>query len=125
PENNLIIIEGDEYYASSIDKQSKFLKYKPNIALISGVEWDHFKASITEEDYFKQFEDFINTIVPKGTLIYNKLDENTRNIVAQTMDVKINRHGYKIPEYSINKGISYIHVGEEKIPLKVFGKHNL
>src|SRR5690606_7534884 len=43
----------------------------------------------------------------------------------QTMDVKINRHGYKIPEYSINKGISYIHVGEEKIPLKVFGKHNL
>ena len=125
PENNLIIIEGDEYYASSIDKQSKFLKYKPNIALISGVEWDHFKASISEEDYYKQFEDFIYTIVPKGTLIYNKVDENTRNIVAQTTDMKINRHGYKLPEYSINKGISYIHVGENKIPLKVFGKHNL
>jgi len=125
PENNLIIIEGDEYYASSIDKQSKFLKYRPNIALISGVEWDHFKASISEEDYYKQFEDFINTIVPKGTLIYNKVDENTRNIVAQTMEKKINRHGYKIPEYSINKGISYIHVGENKIPLKIFGKHNL
>ena len=79
PDNNLMIIEGDEYYASSVDKHSKFLEYKPNIALISGVEWDHFKTVITEEEYFKQFEDFIRTIVPKGTLIYNKDDERTRS----------------------------------------------
>ncbi|WP_156309281.1 UDP-N-acetylmuramate--L-alanine ligase [Sphingobacterium endophyticum] len=125
PENNLIIIEGDEYYASAMNKQSKFLKYKPNIALISGVDWDHFKTVISQEDYFKQFEDFIRTIVPKGTLIYNKDDKNTREVVERTMDIKINRHGYKLPEYSINKGITYVQVGEHNIPLKVFGKHNL
>ncbi|MVZ61153.1 UDP-N-acetylmuramate--L-alanine ligase [Sphingobacterium humi] len=125
PENNLIIIEGDEYYASSVDKHSKFLEYKPNIALISGIEWDHFKALMDQEAYYKQFEDFIRTIVPKGTLIYNKDDERTRSVVEKTMDIKINRHGYKLPEYSINKGVTYLHHGEERIPLKVFGKHNL
>lgn len=125
PENNLIIIEGDEYYASAMNKQSKFLKYKPNIALISGVDWDHFKTVISQEDYFKQFEDFIRTIVPKGTLIYNKDDKNTREVVDRTMDIKINRHGYKLPDYTINKGITYVQVGDQNIPLKVFGKHNL
>lgn len=125
PEHKLMIIEGDEYFASSIDRKSKFLDYKPNIALISNVEWDHFKTVISEEDYYKQFEDFIRSIVPKGTLIYNKDDVKTRDVVERTMDLKINRHGYKLPEYSINKGITSIQVGEEKIPLKVFGKHNL
>ncbi|WP_149526017.1 UDP-N-acetylmuramate--L-alanine ligase [Sphingobacterium hotanense] len=125
PDNNLMIIEGDEYYASSVDKHSKFLEYKPNIALISGVEWDHFKTVIDEEAYYKQFEDFIRTIFPKGTLIYNKDDERTRAIVERTMDIKINRHGYKLPEYSINKGVTYLNHGEDRIPLKIFGKHNL
>ncbi|MGO1722149.1 MAG: UDP-N-acetylmuramate--L-alanine ligase [Sphingobacterium sp.] len=125
PENDLIIIEGDEYYASPVDKQSKFLKYHPNFALISGVEWDSFKAIISEEDYFKHFEDFIGTIAPKGTLIYNKDDKNTHDIVEKTMDIKINRHGYKLPEYTINKGVTYLRVGEQDIPLKIFGKHNL
>jgi len=125
PENNLIIIEGDEYFASSIDRKSKFLDYKPNIALISNVDWEHFKTVITEEEYLKQFEDFIRSIVPKGTLIYNKDNGPTREVVERTMDIKINRHGYKLPEYTINKGVTYVHVGEELIPLKVFGKHNL
>ena len=63
PENNLMIIEGDEYYASAVNKQSKFLKYKPNIALISGIDWDHFKTVITEEEYFKQFEDSLQCYI--------------------------------------------------------------
>lgn len=125
PENSLIIIEGDEYYASPVDKQSKFLKYHPNFGLISGIEWDSFQAVISEEDYFKHFEDFVKTITSKGVLIYNKDDENTREVVEKTMDLKINRHGYKLPEYTINKGVTYLHVGEQDIPLNVFGKHNL
>lgn len=125
PDSELIIIEGDEYYASPVDKQSKFLKYHPNFALISGVEWDSFQAIISEEDYFKHFEDFIRTITPKGTLIYNKDEKNTRDIVEKTMDIKINRHGYKLPEYTINKGVTYLRVDDQDIPLKVFGKNNL
>src|SRR5690606_17146894 len=123
--NKIILLEGDEYYASSIDHRSKFHLFNPNIALISGVEWVDGSIDIGKEDYFKQFETFIDTIVNKGTLIYNKENANLREIVEDTSECKINRHGYTLPEYSINKGITYLHLGEERIPLQVFGKLNL
>ena len=124
-DNPVIIIEGDEYYASTLDHRSKFHLYHPNIALISNVEWDNFKSVISQEDYYDQFRIFIDTIVLKGTLVYNKEDKVLQSLVGETMVCKINRHGYKSPEYTINKGITYLHYGDEQIPLQVFGKHNL
>ena len=121
----VMLIEGDEFYASSIDHHAKFHYYHPNIALISNIQWDNFKMVISEEEYQNQFERFIDTIVPKGTLIYNKDDHNTVRIVEQTKDCKINRHGYKLPQYTINKGITYIHVGDSEVPLRIIGKQNL
>jgi UDP-N-acetylmuramate: L-alanyl-gamma-D-glutamyl-meso-diaminopimelate ligase len=121
----IILIEGDEYYASSIDDHSKFHYYYPNIALISNVHWDASKTEVSEEVYFQQFEDFIDTIVAKGTLVYNKEDVNVLKIVGDTKDCKINRHGYKMPNYTINKGITYIATGDQQIPLQIIGKQNL
>ena len=121
----VMIIEGDEFYASSIDNHSKFHYYHPNIALISNVHWDDFKMHISEEEYLKQFEIFIGTIAPKGTLIYNKEDQNLQRILSETKDCKINRHGYKLPNYSINKGITYLQVADSEIPLQIIGKQNL
>ncbi|QBQ40874.1 Mur ligase domain-containing protein [Sphingobacterium psychroaquaticum] len=123
--NKIILIEGDEYYASAIDHRSKFHLFHPNIALISGIDWNETRTNISKEDYLSLFDSFISTIVPKGTLIYNKDSAILRDIVEQTLDCKINRHGYKMPEYSINKGVTYLHNGEERIPLQVFGKLNL
>ncbi|GHE23281.1 Mur ligase family protein [Sphingobacterium griseoflavum] len=123
--NKIILLEGDEYYASPIDHQSKFHLFHPNIALISGVDWNASRTDIGRDDYFEQFERFIDTIVKKGTLIYNKDNEYLREIVEETSDCKINRHGYRLPEYSINKGVTYLHLGDERIPLQVFGKLNL
>lgn len=123
--NKTILIEGDEYYASPIDRRSKFHLFHPNIALISGVEWNESRTNIGKEEYVKQFETFIDTIVPKGTLIYNKDSPSLVDIVEATSDCNINRHGYKLPEYSINKGVTYLHVGDERVPLQVFGKLNL
>lgn len=121
----IVLIEGDEYYASSIDEHSKFHYYHPNIALISNVVWDEYKTEVSEEVYFQQFKEFIDTIVSKGTLVYNKEDANVVKIVGDTKDCKINRHGYKMPNYTINKGITYIEVGDEQIPLQIIGKQNL
>src|SRR5690606_15532632 len=123
--NKIILLEGDEYYASPIDHRSKFHLFNPNIALISGVEWNESRANMGQEEYFKQFENFIGTIVAKGTLIYNKDNQNLVKIVEATSDCNINRHGYKLPEYTINKGVTYLHLGEDRIPLQVFGKLNL
>lgn len=123
--NKIIIIEGDEYVSSKIDPKSKFLYYKPNIALISGIVWNEFNSKISKEEYIKQFEDFIDSIPPKGTLIYNKEDAVLQKVLQDTKDCKINRHGYKIPDYTINKGVTYLNTAEGDVPLQVFGKHNL
>ena len=120
----LVIIEGDEYLASPVDQRPKFHLYKPHIALISGIAWDHVNAFPTFENYLNQFRLFIQTIEPKGTLVYNKEDQALRELVLEDQS-NINKHGYRTPEYTINKGITYIHTQNGEIPLQVFGKHNL
>ncbi|WP_257668093.1 UDP-N-acetylmuramate--L-alanine ligase [Parapedobacter tibetensis] len=120
----LAIIEGDEYLASPVDQRPKFHLYKPNIALISGVAWDHVNAFPTFDNYVEQFRLFIKSIEPKGTLVYNKEDKKLQEIVLEDQS-KINKHGYRTPEYTINKGITYMHTHIGNIPLQVFGKHNL
>jgi UDP-N-acetylmuramate: L-alanyl-gamma-D-glutamyl-meso-diaminopimelate ligase len=120
----LIIIEGDEYLASVEDKRPKMLIYKANIALISGISWDHKNVFTTFDDYINQFKLFIESIEEKGTLVYNKEDKNVQSLVSAN-NSNINKHGYRIPEYTINKGVTYINGPVGEIPLNVFGRFNL
>lgn len=120
----LIILEGDEYLASAEDKRPKMLVYKANIALISGISWDHKNVFPTFDDYLNQFKLFIESIEDKGTLVYNKEDKNVQALVSSN-NSNINKHGYRIPEYTINKGKSYINTPSGDIPLQVFGRYNL
>lgn len=121
----IILIEGDEYFASSIDSHAKFHYYQPNIALVSNIQWDNFQMVISEEEYLRLFELFVETIIPKGALIYNKEDENVLEVVDRTKALKINRHGYKTPAYTINKGVTYVQFSDQQIPLQIIGKQNL
>jgi len=120
----LIVIEGDEYLASAIDRQPKFLLYHAHIALISGIAWDHINVFPTYEEYVKQFELFIESIEHKGTLVYNKDDKEVQALVLNN-NSPINKHGYKLPAFTINKGISYLKTAKGDVQLQVFGKHNL
>ena len=52
----VIIIEGDEYLASPIDRRPKFHLYKADIAVISGIAWDHINVFPTFENYIQQFQ---------------------------------------------------------------------
>jgi len=119
-----IIIEGDDYYASILDKRPKFLLYKANIGLISGIAWDHVDVYPTFEIYLQQFKLFIESIEPKGTLIYNKEDKKVQELVSDD-NSKINKHGYRTPEFTINKGLTSVQTPEREVPLQIFGRHNL
>lgn len=120
----LIIIEGDEYLASAIDRRPKFLLYHANIALISGIAWDHINVFPTYQEYVEQFKLFIESIEEKGTLVYNKDDKEVQKLVSNN-NSNINKHGYKLPEFTINKGVSYLKTSKGEIALQIFGKHNL
>lgn len=118
----VIIIEGDEYLASPIDRRPKFHLYKANIAVISGIAWDHINVFPTFGDYISQFKKFIDTILPDGKLIYCENDVELRKIVANS-EAKIAHIPYAVPAYEIIDGVTYLM--PEKVPLKVFGLHNL
>lgn len=118
----VMIIEGDEYLSSPIDRRPKFHLYKANVAVISGIAWDHINVFPTHADYTSQFEKFINTIEEAGTLIYCEADADLNEIVSRS-EANINKIGYGIPTHEIENGITYLL--PEKTALKIFGDHNL
>lgn len=118
------VLEGDEYLSSPIDRRPKFHLYKPNIALISGIAWDHVNVFPTFENYVEQFSMFIDLISKNGKLIYC-IDDKEVKKVAEEADSDITLLPYSVPPHVIENGVSYLLTDEGKIPLEVFGTHNL
>lgn len=119
------VIEGDEYLASPIDKRPKFHLYKPNIAILSGIAWDHINVFPTFEIYVDQFKKFINLIEPNGSLIYCSEDKVLAEVCQTSTNTKIDKMPYSVPKHEIVNGTSYLLVNDQKIPLQIFGNHNL
>lgn len=123
---DIAIFEGDEYLSSPIDRRPKFHLYKPHVALINGIGWDHINVFPTFENYLEQFDIFINKIETQGELYYYSGDKNTINLIKANHRKDIKKEGYSIPQYEIRKGKTFLNIGEDKeVELEVFGEHNL
>ena len=123
-DNEFIVLEGDEYLSSPIDRRPKFHLYKPNIALLSGIAWDHINVFPTFQNYVEQFEIFIESITNGGAIIYNEEDAEVKSVVeASTNHIK--RYPYRTPPYSIENGTTFLDTSDGKLPLEIFGHHNL
>ncbi len=120
----VMIFEGDEYLSSPIDRRPKFHWYQPHLALLSGIAWDHINVFPTCENYLEQFSVFIDLMEKKGTLIYNAEDDMLRDLITKSTN-DIQKIPYQTPDFEIVDGTSYILAGKSKIPLKIFGRHNL
>ncbi len=123
-ENDFIVLEGDEYLSSPMDRRPKFHLYQPNIALISGIAWDHINVFPTYENYVEQFEVFIQKITNGGILVYNENDPEVKR-VAEKADNPIRKIPYHTPEYSVQNGVTLLETPEGPMPIEVFGAHNL
>ncbi|MFT5435869.1 MAG: UDP-N-acetylmuramate: L-alanyl-gamma-D-glutamyl-meso-diaminopimelate ligase [Ulvibacter sp.] len=123
-ENDFIVLEGDEYLSSPIDRRPKFHLYKPNIALLSGIAWDHINVFPTYENYVEQFDIFLNQMINGGAIIYNEEDPEVKRVVEESTS-QIKRYPYRTPEYSVEKGQTLLDTPEGHMPIEVFGKHNL
>ena len=122
--NEFVILEGDEYLSSSIDLRPKFHHYCPQIALISGIAWDHVNVFKTEADYNRQFKTFIDSITPGGVLVYNQEDIALRKMVMDSQNT-IRKEPYGILDHMVSNGVTHLETDEGFIPLKIFGRHNL
>ncbi|WP_299624795.1 Mur ligase family protein [uncultured Tenacibaculum sp.] len=123
-ENDFIVLEGDEYLSSPIDRRPKFHLYKPNIALLSGIAWDHINVFPTFENYVEQFQIFADSLTNGGIMVYNEADENVNNVVEKATS-SIKKYPYDTPEHFVDNGITYLNTFEGDLPLEVFGNHNL
>jgi len=121
--NDIIIIEGDEYLASPIHKVPKISYYQPHITSISGIAWDHINVFPTEADYVKIFEDYLLGLTKASLLIYYKNDEQLQQLVTKLVDIK--SIAYQTPQFEVNNGVFEIIENNKITPLKVFGEHNL
>jgi UDP-N-acetylmuramate: L-alanyl-gamma-D-glutamyl-meso-diaminopimelate ligase len=120
----VMIFEGDEYLTSPIDRRPKFHLYMPDIALLSGIAWDHINVFPTFENYVEQFTTFIKLITPGGTLIYCREDEELEKICPSAR-TDIHVIPYSFVDHFIKDGKTYIRHNNQNIPLELFGKHNL
>ena len=120
----VIIIEGDEYLSSPIDRTPKFLKYHHHIGLISGISWDHINVFPSEEEYLKQFEAFADQTPKAGSLAYFENDPLT-SMIASKERADVHMLPYTTHPHTIENSNTFLSVDKESYPLKVFGRHNL
>ncbi len=119
----IMIFEGDEYLSSPIDRRPKFHWYSPEIALISGIAWDHINVFPTFENYVEQFRIFINHIHENGSLIYNSDDSILDDLAGEAENIRLFPYSY--PNYEVKDGESFINHNDTEIKLSIFGKHNM
>ncbi|MGB3151102.1 MAG: Mur ligase family protein [Maribacter sp.] len=123
-DNDFIVLEGDEYLSSPIDRRPKFHLYKPNIALLSGIAWDHINVFPTFQNYVEQFQIFVDSIINGGSITYNEEELEVKSVV-EASENSIRKLPYKTPEYTVVDGQTLLETPEGPMPIEVFGKHNL
>lgn len=120
----VMILEGDEYLSSPIDRRPKFHLYHPNIAILSGIAWDHINVFPTFENYVEQFDIFCNLIDSKGVLVYNVEDDEV-NKLGDKYASKIKTIPYATPKYEVTSRGTRLSFEGEFYDLELFGAHNL
>ncbi len=123
-ENEFMVLEGDEYLSSPIDRRPKFHLYKPNIALLSGIAWDHINVFPTFDGYVNQFRIFTDSLTDGGIMVYNEEDAILKEVVESSTH-SIKKYEYSTPVYQIEDGVTYIDTPDGLMPLEIFGDHNL
>ena len=117
----VMVIEGDEYLTSPIDRRPKFHLYHPNVAIITGIEWDHINVFPTFDIYREQFSKFIDLIEPDGTLIYCDEDKEVHRVATENQRTDIQKLPYICPKHRVVDGVTEI----GRTRLRIFGHHNL
>lgn len=120
----IIIIEGDEYLTSPLDRTPKFFHYKHDIALVSGIAWDHYNVFPDFNEYKEQFRLFMETTPESGELIYCEADKLVKQ-AAEKVEIEAIKTPYKAHPAIIENGKTFLKTENGLIPIQIFGEHNL
>lgn len=118
----VIVIEGDEYLTSALHPVPKFHVYKPHMAMITGIAWDHVNVFPTFENYVEQFRIFIDSCMPNAP-VYWFAGDNVLESLSKHMSPA--SESYSEPDYRVTLTGTTVTVGGQSFDLQIFGKHNL
>jgi len=122
--NDIAIIEGDEYLSSPIDLTPKFHWYRPHIAILTGIAWDHINVFPTFENYVEQFKIFVERIQDDGKLFWFGEDENLKSISNVNSNI-ISSPYNKVDYTTDNNSQPIVEFNGTKHKMSVFGDHNM
>ena len=122
----IAVFEGDEYLTSALDRTSKFLHYHPDIAIITGIAWDHVNVFPTFEGYVGQFRKFAESVIPGGTIIYCAADPEVRAVVRPPLPSEVEAVGYEGLAWRVDSDDQvWATIDGEEVRVGVFGQHNM
>ncbi|MFK2878529.1 UDP-N-acetylmuramate:L-alanyl-gamma-D-glutamyl-meso-diaminopimelate ligase [Rhodanobacter hydrolyticus] len=76
------VIEADEYDTAFFDKRSKFVHYRPRIAILNNLEYDHADIFPDVAAIQRQFHHLVRTVPGNGRLLVNAHDERLAEVLA-------------------------------------------
>lgn len=122
-DTGMAVLEGDEYLSSPIDRRPKFHLYRPDIALLTGIAWDHINVFPTFNSYVEQFQGFVDVIESGGSLVYFAEDPELRKLAGRRHD--LNLIPYEALPSKVESGKTVILQGGKKYETPLFGDHNM
>jgi UDP-N-acetylmuramate: L-alanyl-gamma-D-glutamyl-meso-diaminopimelate ligase len=120
----IIILEGDEYPASAVERRPKIFFYHPHISVLSGIAWDHINVFPTFENYVSQFETYLKGMEKDSLLLYNGEDSEVNMVVASSAQ-HLNTKEYCTPKFHYEDGVAILDTAQGPVSISVFGWHNL
>ena len=76
------VLEADEYDTAFFDKRSKFVHYRPRIAILNNLEYDHADIFPDVAAIQRQFHHLVRTVPGNGRLIVNAEDARLVEVLA-------------------------------------------
>jgi UDP-N-acetylmuramate: L-alanyl-gamma-D-glutamyl-meso-diaminopimelate ligase len=92
-EGREFVVEADEYDTAFFDKRSKFVHYRPLVAILNNLEYDHADIFPDVAAIQRQFHHLVRTVPGRGRLIVNGEDERLREVLAMGCWTPVERFG--------------------------------
>ena len=135
PEGNFFVTEGDEYDSAYFDKGPKFLHYRPDASILTGIEFDHADIFDNLDQIKDAFRKYVNMIRPDGVILVKHNDVNIQDVLKDAA-CKIETYGYSdgadwlIEDYRFEDGrcnftLSCQGAKKANFQLAMIGRHNV
>lgn len=120
----IIVLEGDEYPASPVEKKPKIFFYHPHISVLNGIAWDHINVFPTYENYFSQFEQYLAGLSADCKVLFNNEDSEVVRAINAVKD-RLACAPYTTPDFHYEGTTPMLHTASGSVAVSVFGRHNL